>query len=124
MLTGRLCSRCIVIIGLGGLGSYVMLRRYDSSCICTTLRSLTPNHSSKLTHHCTHPNAYNTTNTHTPIIEHPNNPSTMTATSVFTAIAGVLALVGAYFYFFGIDPETKRQLENQALKTMGEASYP
>jgi preprotein translocase subunit YajC len=44
----------------------------------------------------------------------------MTATQIFTAFAGILALVGAYFYFFGIDPETKRQLERKALKTMGE----
>jgi hypothetical protein len=57
-------------------------------------------------------------------IQHSSNPSTMTATSVFTAIAGVLALVGAYFYFFGIDPQTKRQLELQALKTMGEVTLP
>ncbi|KAF2830987.1 hypothetical protein CC86DRAFT_282555 [Ophiobolus disseminans] len=44
----------------------------------------------------------------------------MTATQIFTVFAGILALVGAYFYFFGIDPETKRQLERKALKTMGE----
>jgi hypothetical protein len=34
--------------------------------------------------------------------------------------AGILALAGAYFYFFGIDPETKRALERKALQTMGE----
>ncbi|KAH7408352.1 hypothetical protein DE146DRAFT_371733 [Phaeosphaeria sp. MPI-PUGE-AT-0046c] len=44
----------------------------------------------------------------------------MTAAQIFTVFAGILALVGAYFYFFGIDPETKRALERQALKTMGE----
>jgi hypothetical protein len=44
----------------------------------------------------------------------------MTATQIFTVFAGILALVGAYFYFFGIDPETKRELERKALKTMGE----
>jgi hypothetical protein len=44
----------------------------------------------------------------------------MTATQIFTVFAAVLALVGAYFYFVGIDPETKRELERKALKTMGE----
>jgi hypothetical protein len=44
----------------------------------------------------------------------------MTATQIFTVFAGILALVGAYFYFFGIDPETKRALERKALQTMGE----
>jgi hypothetical protein len=44
----------------------------------------------------------------------------MTAIQIFTVFAGILALAGAYLYFFGIDPETKRQLERQALKTMGE----
>ncbi|KAF2025214.1 hypothetical protein EK21DRAFT_117004 [Setomelanomma holmii] len=44
----------------------------------------------------------------------------MTITQIFTVFAGILALAGAYFYFFGIDPETKRELERKALKTMGE----
>jgi regulator of sigma D len=44
----------------------------------------------------------------------------MTATQIFTVFAGILALIGAYFYFIGIDPETKRELERKALKTMGE----
>ncbi|KAL5121308.1 hypothetical protein ACEQ8H_000776 [Pleosporales sp. CAS-2024a] len=44
----------------------------------------------------------------------------MTATHIFTVFAAILALAGAYLYFFGIDPETKRQLERKALKTMGE----
>jgi hypothetical protein len=44
----------------------------------------------------------------------------MTATQIFTAFAGILGLVAAYFYFFGIDPETKRALERAALKKMGE----
>jgi len=44
----------------------------------------------------------------------------MTATQVFTVIAAIIALIGAYLYFFGIDPETKRALERKALKTMGE----
>jgi regulator of sigma D len=44
----------------------------------------------------------------------------MTATQIFTVFAGVLALIGAYFYFVGIDPETKRELERKALRTMGE----
>lgn len=44
----------------------------------------------------------------------------MTTTQVLTVLAGVVALIGAYFYFFGIDPETKRELERKALKTMGE----
>ncbi|KAF1912511.1 hypothetical protein BDU57DRAFT_368327 [Ampelomyces quisqualis] len=44
----------------------------------------------------------------------------MTATQIFTVFAGILALVGAYLYFFGIDPETKRALERKALQTMGE----
>lgn len=44
----------------------------------------------------------------------------MTVTQIFTVLAGVLALAGAYLYFFGIDPETKRALEKKALQTMGE----
>jgi hypothetical protein len=55
-----------------------------------------------------------------PSVHHPLSIITMTATQIFTVFAGILALVGAYFYFFGIDPETKRELERKALKTMGE----
>jgi hypothetical protein len=44
----------------------------------------------------------------------------MTVTQIFTVFAGVLAIAGAYLYFFGIDPETKRALEKKALQTMGE----
>lgn len=43
----------------------------------------------------------------------------MTSTTVLV-FAGIIALIAAYFYFFGIDPETKRALERKALKTMGE----
>lgn len=42
------------------------------------------------------------------------------AIGFFTIIAGLAALAGAYLYFFGVSAETKRKLENQALKTMGE----
>jgi hypothetical protein len=42
------------------------------------------------------------------------------AIGIFTILAGLLALTAAYFYFFGISPETKRKMEQQALKTMGE----
>jgi len=42
------------------------------------------------------------------------------AIGIFTILAGLIALAGAYLYFFGVSPETKRKLENQALKTMGE----
>lgn len=44
----------------------------------------------------------------------------MAVAQFFTILAGILALAGAYLYFFGIDPETKRALERKALKTMGE----
>jgi hypothetical protein len=44
--------------------------------------------------------------------------STM-AIGIFTVL-GLVALTAAYFYFFGISPETKRKMEQQALKTMGE----
>lgn len=46
-------------------------------------------------------------------------------TYLLTALAGVAAVLGLYIYFFGIPPEMKRQMEEQALKTMGEnkASY-
>lgn len=55
-----------------------------------------------------------------PSADHPLPITTMGAAQIFTIFAGILALVGAYFYFFGIDPETKRELERKALKTMGE----
>jgi hypothetical protein len=53
-------------------------------------------------------------------VHHPLSIPAMTATQIFTVFAGILALIGAYFYFIGIDPETKRELERKALKTMGE----
>ncbi|KAF4556059.1 Hypothetical protein D9617_2g060260 [Elsinoe fawcettii] len=45
--------------------------------------------------------------------------------SFFTAAAGILALVAAYVYLFGIPPQWKRAMERKALETMGEnkASY-
>jgi hypothetical protein len=48
-----------------------------------------------------------------------------TATTVFTAFAGLLAVLSLAVYFFGIPPELKRKMEKAALKTMGEnkASY-
>ena len=48
-----------------------------------------------------------------------------TATSVLTALAGIVAAISIAIYFFGIPPELKRKMEKQALKTMGEnkASY-
>ena len=50
-------------------------------------------------------------------------PSAMV--NLFTALAGILALVAIGIYFFGIPPEMKRKMEEKALKTMGEnkASY-
>ncbi|KAF1942644.1 hypothetical protein EJ02DRAFT_345110 [Clathrospora elynae] len=42
------------------------------------------------------------------------------AIGIFTILAGLVTLGGAYLYFFGVSPETKRKMENQALKTMGE----
>ncbi|KAI8940184.1 hypothetical protein NX059_003891 [Plenodomus lindquistii] len=42
------------------------------------------------------------------------------AIGIFTILAGLVALVGAYLYFFGLSPEAKRALEKKALKTMGE----
>jgi hypothetical protein len=42
------------------------------------------------------------------------------AIGIFTILAGLVAVTAAYFYFFGISPETKRKMEQQALKTMGE----
>lgn len=44
----------------------------------------------------------------------------MTATTVFTAIAGIIALVAIGIYFFGIPPEAKREMERQALRITGE----
>ncbi|KAF2096621.1 hypothetical protein NA57DRAFT_58524 [Rhizodiscina lignyota] len=48
-----------------------------------------------------------------------------TTTIVVSVLAGIIALVAAYVYFFGIPPELKREMEEKALKTMGEnkASY-
>lgn len=48
-----------------------------------------------------------------------------TATTVFSVFAGILAVLSVYIYFFGIPPALKRELEERALKTMGEnkASY-
>jgi hypothetical protein len=42
------------------------------------------------------------------------------AIGIFTILAGLVALAAGYFYFFGVSPETKRKMEQQALKTMGE----
>ena len=50
----------------------------------------------------------------------------MTSTAmVVSVLAGLVALLAAYAYFFGISPAVKRQMEEKALKTMGEnkASY-
>ncbi|KAF2459808.1 hypothetical protein BDY21DRAFT_178398 [Lineolata rhizophorae] len=48
-----------------------------------------------------------------------------TTAIVFSVLAGVIALLAAYVYLFGIPPELKREMQEQALKTMGEnkASY-
>jgi hypothetical protein len=48
-----------------------------------------------------------------------------TATTVFTAFAGIIALISLAVYLFGIPPELKRKMEKKALETMGEnkASY-
>lgn len=48
-----------------------------------------------------------------------------TATTVFSVFAGIVAVLSVYVYFFGIPPALKRELEERALKTMGEnkASY-
>ncbi|KAJ7275548.1 hypothetical protein B0H12DRAFT_266194 [Mycena haematopus] len=40
--------------------------------------------------------------------------------SITTFLAGAVALLAAYIYFFGIPPALKRDLEERALKTMGE----
>lgn len=42
------------------------------------------------------------------------------AVGFFTILAGLVALAGAYLYFFGLSPEAKRAMEKKALKTMGE----
>ncbi|KAF2132691.1 hypothetical protein P153DRAFT_283887 [Dothidotthia symphoricarpi CBS 119687] len=44
----------------------------------------------------------------------------MSAATIFTVLAGLVAAIGVGVYFFGISPEMKRKLERQALKTMGE----
>ncbi|KAJ9648428.1 hypothetical protein H2199_001283 [Coniosporium tulheliwenetii] len=48
-----------------------------------------------------------------------------TAAAIFTVLAGIVAMLAVAVYFFGIPPELKRKMENEALKTMGEnkASY-
>ncbi|KAK7540607.1 uncharacterized protein J3D65DRAFT_615854 [Phyllosticta citribraziliensis] len=48
-----------------------------------------------------------------------------TTTTVVSIIAGIVAALSAYIYFFGIPPAIRRELEQKALKTMGEnkASY-
>ncbi|KAK7064676.1 hypothetical protein R3P38DRAFT_3165697 [Favolaschia claudopus] len=45
--------------------------------------------------------------------------------NILALLAGAAALLAAYVYFFGIPPAMKRELEEKALKTMGEnkASY-
>lgn len=44
----------------------------------------------------------------------------MAASTFFTALAGVIAVIGLAIFLFGIPPELKRKLERSALKTMGE----
>jgi hypothetical protein len=44
----------------------------------------------------------------------------MTAATFFTALAGVIAVIGLAIFIFGIPPEIKRKMERTALKTMGE----
>lgn len=44
----------------------------------------------------------------------------MAAATFFTALAGVIAVVGLAIFLFGIPPELKRKMERAALKTMGE----
>lgn len=48
-----------------------------------------------------------------------------TTAYILTVLAGAIALIGLYVYFFGIPPELKREMEKKALETMGEnkASY-
>jgi hypothetical protein len=50
----------------------------------------------------------------------PYTKVTTMAIGIFTILAGLVALAAGYFYFFGVSPETKRKMEQQALKTMGE----
>lgn len=54
-----------------------------------------------------------------------NSAKMPTATTVFSVFAGIVAVLSVYVYFFGIPPAVKRELEEKALKTMGEnkASY-
>jgi hypothetical protein len=55
------------------------------------------------------------------LLSYKPNPTQITmAIGIFTIFAGLVALAAGYFYFFGISPETKRKMENQALKIMGE----
>jgi hypothetical protein len=44
----------------------------------------------------------------------------MAASTFFTALAGVIAVIGLAVFLFGIPSELKRKLERSALKTMGE----
>ena len=46
-------------------------------------------------------------------------------TGILAVFAGIIAILCAAVYVFGIPPELKRKMEEQALKTMGEnkASY-
>ncbi|KAF3001926.1 hypothetical protein E8E13_006720 [Curvularia kusanoi] len=44
----------------------------------------------------------------------------MSASTFFTALAGIVAVIGLAVFLFGIPPELKRKLERSALKTMGE----
>lgn len=44
----------------------------------------------------------------------------MTAATFFTALAGIIAVIGLAIFLFGIPPELKRKMERAALKTMGE----
>lgn len=45
---------------------------------------------------------------------------TMAAATFFTALAGVVAVIGLAIFLFGIPPELKRKMERAALKTIGE----
>jgi hypothetical protein len=45
----------------------------------------------------------------------------MFGTATFlTILAGIISMSAIYAYLFGIPPEMKRKMEEQALKTMGE----
>lgn len=48
-----------------------------------------------------------------------------TTATVISVLAGVIAVLSVYIYFCGIPPAVKREMEEKALKTMGEnkASY-